>query len=465
MKTPVFNALKEKLDQNYISFHTPGHKGKNALINWAKYLPAIDTSEIQGMDNLLDPQGIIKESQDYAAKVYGTKATYYSVNGSTGSIHIALATISKPGDKVLVQRNCHKAVFNGIILNRLEPVYISPIYDEENKLTTVIDPDELDKKLKEHSDIRAVIITYPDYYGICSDIESIVDIVHRHGAILMVDEAHGSHFNFSPDLPKSAIDAGADIVVQSIHKTLPSLTQTSLIHVCSDKIDLDRLRKNYQLYMTTSPSYLFILSCEGAIAYMDDNREKLNQHIDQVKNHIKRLESIEGVNVYKRDNKDITKILFSIHGYRGQELLEILHNEYRIDMEMADPYYLLALTSIMNQEEDFNRLYEAIKTIARNSSKQDQDFKLKPLPEPEMCYTPYDAYHMESEKISLDKSAARISAATIIPYPPGIPLIVPGEVLSHELLDYISWLKDLNIEISGLLGYNKDYIEVIKERC
>lgn len=464
MKTPIFNALKEKIHKNYISFHTPGHKGRNTLMDWSKYMLEMDTTEIEGMDNLLDPQGIIKESQDLASKVYGTKATYYSVNGSTGSIYIALSTITKPGDQVLVQRNCHKAVYNGIILNQLQPVYINPQYDEKHNITTGIQIEALEEKLKCNPNIKAVIITYPDYYGICSDIEKIVEIVHQYDAILMVDEAHGAHFNFSKNLPKSSIEAGADIVVHSIHKTLPSLTQTSLIHVCSDKIDLDRLRKNYQLYTTTSPSYLFILSCEAAIYYMDEHRKALDEKIALVKNTVKRLQSIEGVTVFETAHKDITKILLRIDGYTGQELLAICHDDYLIDMEMADPYYVLALTTIMNDEEDFNRLYQAIECIAKKIRDEKTQIKVQPLPKPEIKYYPHVAYHMETEKISVDESIGRISASTIIPYPPGIPLIVPGEEITPEILAYISSLREFNIEISGLLGYNREYIEVTKER-
>lgn len=471
METPVLNALKEKLKNGYTSFHTPGHKGRNALIDWSKYMPMIDTTEIEGMDNLLDPEGIIKDSQDLANKVYNTKATYYSVNGSTGSIYISLSTITKAGDKILMQRNCHKAVYNGIILNRLEPVYINPNYNEKHNITTGINLNELEKKLKEHKDIKAVIITYPDYYGICSDIERIAEIVHRYDAILMVDEAHGSHFIFSKSLPKSSIELGADIVVQSIHKTLPSLTQTSLIHVCSDRVDLDGLRRNYQLYTTTSPSYLFIASCEAAIAYMDKNRHNLDQHIEKIRDLINRLQSIKGVYIFTNDkddetiyDKDISKILLTIDGYSGKDLLDILHKDFFIDMEMADPLYVLALTSIMNGEYDYYKLYDAIKTIAKESGNRNRKklINIKSIPKEEIKLTPYLAYHMDIENIKLEKSLGRISASTIIPYPPGIPLIVPGEIITEEIINYISYLNDLNIAISGFLGYNKEYISVTK---
>ena len=268
MKTPVFDALKKLKEEDSVFFHMPGHKGKNTLVNWGELIPEVDTTETIGMDNLLDPRGIINESQELAAKVFGAKSTHYGVNGSTGSIYIALATITKPGDKILVQRNCHKAVYNAMILNRLNPVYIYPNYNEKHHVMTGIDPEDVDEALSKDKDIKAVVLTYPTYYGVCSDLESIANIVHKHNRILMVDEAHGPHMTFSDSLPKSALACGADIVIHSTHKTLPSFTQTSMIHVGSDRIDVNKLRDRFQLYTTTSPSYLFIASNEIATAYM-----------------------------------------------------------------------------------------------------------------------------------------------------------------------------------------------------
>ena len=208
MKTPVFEALKNLMEENSVSFHMPGHKGRTALVDWSKYIPYFDTTETEGMDNLLEPRGIIKDSQDYAAEVFGAKATFYGVNGSTGSNYIALATITKPGDKVLIQRNCHKSIHNGMIINRLNPVYIYPKYNETYNLLSGIDPEEVESILTDEPDIKAVVLTYPNYYGVCYDLKSIADIVHKHNKILMVDEAHGPHMGFSDKLPMSALEAG-----------------------------------------------------------------------------------------------------------------------------------------------------------------------------------------------------------------------------------------------------------------
>lgn len=458
------------MEEEKISFHTPGHKGKNILIEWGKYIPYIDTTELENTDNLLEPTGIIRQSQEMAAQIFGSKATYYGVNGSTGNIYIAMSTITDPGDKVLVERNCHKSVYNSLILNRLDPVYIYPNYNEKYNLFTGLHPKDIEEALRVHPDIKAVIITYPNYYGICSDIEAIEKIVHRHGKILMVDEAHGSHLNFSNRLPISSLKVGADIVIHSTHKTLPSFTQTSMLHVGSGRIDLDKLRDRYNLYTTTSPSYLFILSNEIAIAYMmDKGREDLDRNISEIDRTIELMNNMARVHVFTGDSQDNTiadidraKLLFRVHGITGTRLNRILSNDYGIDLEMADYYYGLALTSVMNTKEDYRQLVNAIEDISQRI-KEERIRELNiDLLRPDVCKNIYEAYYSEREIIDIEDSIGRISAGFIIPYPPGIPLIVPGEKITLRIYDYIQYALENKLEILGLIGYNKDQIGVIK---
>lgn len=471
MKTPVFDALKRLMEEDSVFFHMPGHKGKNTLINWGDYIPFIDTTETEGMDNLLDPRGIIQESQELAAKVFGSKYTQYAVNGSTGSIYIALATITKPGDKILVQRNCHKAVYNAMILNRLNPVYMYPNYNEDYHVMTGLDPKEIDDILSEDSQIKAVVITYPNYYGVCSDLETIANIVHKHNRILMVDEAHGPHMTFSERLPKSALECGADIVIHSTHKTLASFTQTSMIHIGTDRVDLNKLRDRFQLYTTTSPSYLFTASNEIGVAYMDteEAKKKLEWNIDKCEETIKRLNAIDRVFVFTGDEndktifaKDNTKILFRIDGMRGSQVKKQLYAKYNIRLEMTDYYYALALTSFMNEEEDYERLIAAVEDLAKTAPYEEISPVSIKLPTPKVIMPVYEAYHSSKKQIELKDSIGRVSAASIIPYPPGIPLVVPGEEITQELYNQIIFLMENGIEIVGLMGYNKDRLVVVE---
>lgn len=471
MKTPVFDALKRLMEEDSVFFHMPGHKGKNTLINWGDYIPFIDTTETEGMDNLLDPRGIIQESQELAAKVFGAKYTQYAVNGSTGSIYIALATITKPGDKILVQRNCHKAVYNAMILNRLNPIYMYPNYNEEYHVMTGLDPKDIDDILTEDEEIKAVVITYPNYYGVCSDLETIAKIVHKHNRILMVDEAHGPHMTFSERLPKPALECGADIVIHSTHKTMASFTQTSMIHVGTDRVDLNKLRDRFQLYTTTSPSYLFTASNEIATAYMDsmEARKKLEWNIDKCEETIKRLNAIDRVFVFTGDEndktifaKDNTKILFRIDGMKGSQVKKQLYAKYNIRLEMTDYYYALALTSFMNEEEDYEKLIAAVEDLAKTAPYDDITPVSIKLPTPEVIMPIYEAYHGNKKQRELKYSIGKISATAIIPYPPGVPLVVPGEEITQELYEQITFLMENGIEIVGLMGYNKDRLVVVE---
>ncbi len=471
MKTPVFDALKKLMEEDSVFFHMPGHKGKNTLINWGQYIPQIDTTETEGMDNLLDPRGIIQESQELASKLFGSKSTHYGVNGSTGSIYIALATITKPGDKILVQRNCHKAVYNAMILNRLNPIYMYPNYNEEYHVMTGIDPKDIDEILSQDEEIKAVVITYPNYYGVCSDLETIANIVHKHNRILMVDEAHGPHMTFSDRLPKPALACGADIVIHSTHKTLPSFTQTSMIHVGSDRIDLNKLRDRFQLYTTTSPSYLFTASNEIAVAYMDteEARKRLEWNIDKCNETIERLKKIDRVFVFTGDEndktifaKDNTKILFRIDGMKGAKVKKQLYSKYNIRLEMTDYYYALALTSLMNDEEDYERFIAAVEDLARTAPYEEVTPVSIKMPIPEVKMSIYEAYHGNKKQRELKYSIGKISATSIIPYPPGVPLVVPGEEITQELYEQIIFLMESGIEIVGLMGYNKDRLVVVE---
>ncbi len=458
MKRPVMDALIKLVEEDSVSFHFPGHKGRLTNIDWAKLMPMIDTTETMGMDNLLEPHGIIAESQKEAAKVVGAKYTIYAVNGSTGSNYIALSAVTKRKDKILVQRNCHKSIYNSMILNDLIPVYLYPYYNTKYDLSSGINPEDVETALNEHPDIKAVVLTSPNYYGVCSDIEKIAKIVHERNKILIVDEAHGPHLVYTEKFPKSAIETGADIVIHSTHKTLPSLTQTSIIHVCSDRVDINKLMDRYQLYTTTSPSYLFTLSNEAGIAYMDDiGGKELDNSLPYLQSVIERLKAIDGVAVFEDDpddptifDIDITKILFELQGYRGVELKQLLYTDYNIRMEMSDYYNVLAMSTVMNTKEDFERLIEAVADLASKEKREPVKEISLDMPKPTIAKSPADTYFGQKKLIDLKDSVGEIAATPIIPYPPGVPLLAAGEVMTQEVFDYLMFLIDNGINIVNL---------------
>lgn len=475
MNIPIIEGLKDYLKENNIRFHMPGHKGKESLIEWNKLIPQIDVTEVSGTDNLHQPETIILESQRLASKTFGSKETFYSINGTTGGIYAAIASVTKPNDKVLVQRNCHKSVYNALIFNNLEAEYVHPVYDKENNIVTGVLVKDIEKKLKKNPDIKSVIITNPSYYGICSNIKEIADITHKYNMILIVDEAHGSHFQFSKKLPLTAIKAGADIVIQSTHKTLPAFTQSSMVHVNSSRVDIKKLKKMMTMYQTTSPSYILMASLDIARGYMEDiGSGKLDKLIDYIENKVEYLNNIQGVKVFDQHyiNKsnifdfDITKLLISVDGLNGKELEKILRRDYNIQLEMSDYFYGLALCTVLDDKEDIDKLVNAIKDISLNkkvkkSTINNFNINIKHI-EPKKEMTLHSAFYKDKKEIELSKSKGQVSGGFIIPYPPGIPIICPGEIITSEIIEYIQFLKKNDIQLLGFLDENKEKIEIVR---
>lgn len=474
MKMPIIEGLKEYIDEGNTRFHMPGHKGKNDYFDWNSLIPLIDVTEVEGTDNLHNPEGIIKESQTLAAITFGAKKTFYSVNGTTVGIYAAILSSTKPGDKILIQRNCHKSVYNALIFGRLRSKYIYPKFSYEDNILTGINPHDVENALKNDSDITAVLITYPSYYGICSDIKKIAEIVHKYNKILIVDEAHGSHFKFSDNLPISSLEANADIVIQSAHKTLPAFTQSSMIHVGSNRVDIERLKLMLSMFQSTSPSYMLMASLDVARAYMEsEGKEKLSlliQNITRVKSHLK---NVEGIIIFDKENIknndffdfDITKLLFSLIqlNISGTNVDSILRSEYKIQIEMSDYHYGLALTTVLDEKDDIDRLGKALIDISKNKGilhhKREINFKnVDVITKLEL----YEAFEKEKEIVLLNESNNKISGDFIIPYPPGIPILCPGELITKDIIEYINFLKKSNIQILGLLDYNKDKIKILK---
>ena len=362
------------------------------------------------------------------------------------------------------------ALYNALILNDLEPIYIYPKYDGERGLSLGIDLDQLEDLLVENQDAIGVFITYPDYYGICQRIGDIADLLRRHKRLLIVDEAHGGHLIFSDKLPKSALEYGADIVIHSSHKTLPSFTQTGLLHINSPRVDLDRLRRAFNLFTTTSPSYLFMASNEASVAYMDGlGRKALDNNISMVKSLMERLEGLEGLYILEEDMgddslgpRDISRFLFKIEGYRGADLVRLFRDSYGINLEMSYLDYALAVVGAMNTEGDLMALEAGIlDLLGKGEYKGEKGVNIS-IASPGRGLGLRQAYYREGEEVDLKDAVGRISKSFIIPYPPGIPLLVAGEEISREACEYIGYLREKNIEIVGLIGYNKGQVLVLK---
>ncbi|HHW32049.1 MAG TPA: aminotransferase class V-fold PLP-dependent enzyme [Clostridiaceae bacterium] len=464
MNTPIYNTIKKYISLNPLPFHTPGHKlGKGIPAEILRDLPFIDITEIPGTDNLHYPTGIIKEAQVLASEAFGSDNTFFLVNGSTSGIHAMIMAICKPGDQLIVSRDCHKSVISGMMLAGAEPVYLKPEFNEEFGITTVITPKEVEKMLEKYPKAAAVLITRPNYYGVCSDIKKIAEIVHRHGKILAVDEAHGAHLRFGDGLPFCAMDSGADICVQSAHKTLPALTQGSYLHVKNKRIDLDKLKMILRMLQTSSPSYLImamldvardILDCYGKILLSE-----LFEYIETIQ------KQTENENFRWLTNKDIsggekdaTRIVINVAklGLTGYEADRILREKYNIFAEMSDLNNVVFIATIADKKESFDRLREGLlglleyqaKDVAENKELSGILIKRPEMPAQVMKLK--NILHAAGTREILDKAEGRISKEIITPYPPGIPLLCPGELITREIIEYIHELISKGCRVNGV---------------
>ena len=523
MEKELINNAKS----NIYPFHMPGHKRRGAEVLGEMKPYDIDITEIEGFDNLHHANGIIRQAQDEAAQLYGADHAYFLINGSTCGILAALSAATKRGDRILVARNCHKAVYHGIYLRQLRPVFIYPQITRSG-IQGQITAAEVEKAFTENPDIKAVVITSPTYDGVVSDVASIARIAHAHGVPLIVDEAHGAHFGFGGDFPENAVKLGADAVILSLHKTLPAFTQTALLVTrdifCElennslENCDLDNsdinnignnsiadkgkclldhklVEKFLGIYETSSPSYVFMAGIERCIHYVRDNGEvpftELKHNLD---NFYQRTSDLKHLRVVRKSDFsaeeafdfDESKILIFTDktGMSGQKLLEILLHKYDIQLEMAAGSYALALCSIMDTEEGFDRLEEALISIDEGISLQAvvkhsdnyenvtsdaainnedctrdttcdicrEENKLdtsiyQTLPK---AMEMYEAYDMETEAVPFSQAVGRTSGAFVYLYPPGIPLVVPGEIINEKLVDDVRKALELGMEVDGL---------------
>lgn len=470
----LYNKLIEYSSDEYYPMHMPGHKRNAAFSMVNPY--SIDITEIEGFDNLHHPEGILLEGMERASKLYNSKHTNYLVGGSTAGLLTAITAATKKGDKVLVARNCHKAVYHGIYLNELQPIYIYPLIDTYFNINGGISPEKIEELLIKHKDIKLIIITSPTYEGVVSDVSSIGSIAHKYKVPLLVDEAHGAHLGFHPGFPHNSIQAGADIVIHSLHKTLPAFTQTGLIHVNSDLADYEEIKRYLGIYQTSSPSYLLMASIDKCInLLMERGKDLFFQYYNLLQKFYEEMKILKNIRVLMPDDAnyygffgfDPSKITISVKNtdISGTRLYDMLLKEYKIQMEMVSRDYVLGMTSICDTKEGFIRLSEALLNI---------DNRLQSKPEsvtkhftgkqeiPEMVMTSSKADTCIKEVIPLGDSVGRVSGEYIYLYPPGIPLLVPGERISRELLKCILSYQTDGLQLQGLQDMKGQYIKVIQ---
>ena len=467
----LYERLIEYSNLDIYPFHMPGHKRR--IENMPPWNPwQIDLTEVEGTDNLHHAEGILKDAMDRAAIFWKVDHSYFLVNGSTGGILSAVGAAVKPGDMVLVARNCHKSVYHALFLNRLKAVYVYPEWIAEYGMAGGISPEKVEGLLQIYPEIRAVILTSPTYEGIVSDIGAIAKIVHRRGIALIVDEAHGAHFN-QAHFPMSAAGKGADLVVQSCHKTLPALTQTGLLHLNSSFVDRARVEEMLSIYQTSSPSYVLMASIDAVVSFLKDGQRFFSIYENKLKAVRDKITELSHISILGRElvgkygvyDVDNSKIILSVCGkgnlcLNGKWLYDKLRCDYKLQCEMAMEQYILLMTSVMDTEEGYSRLFCALKEIdswIEDHNDQKENFSIEKnenweeIRETEVAaLTITDAFYAEKECLLFSKAEGRISGEYLYLYPPGTPLLAPGERISGELIEKAERLKRQGFELCGL---------------
>ncbi len=491
-KTPLLDALRECANKPHAPFYAPGHKrGQGILQQLADCLGSdvfrADLPELPELDNLFAPQGVIQEAQQLAAAAFGAEHTWFLVNGSTCGVEAAILATCTPGDKIIMPRNVHQSAIAALILSGALPIFVTPEYDRVLDIAHSITPAGVAAALEQHPDAKAVMMVYPTYYGVCGDVAAIAQLAHQHSIPLLVDEAHGAHFAFHPDLPTPALAGGADLTLQSIHKVLGAMTQASMLHIQSSWIDIDRLTKSLQLVQSTSPSYLLLASLDAARQQMAVQGEQLMSRTLQLADAARtRISQIPGLSVLEPPGAphsdtlktpgfialDRTRLTVTVSGLglTGFEADEILA-QHSVLAELPSPQNLTFIVSLGNTAADIELLVQSFTNLAINYRRSPYNMqaavgdKVTQITDNAdlSLISPRDAFFSQTETLPVEKSCDRISAELVCPYPPGIPILMPGEVITPSALEYLQQVLAMGGVITGCADASLRTLKVVKD--
>lgn len=480
--TPLFTGLIEHAKKNPIQFHIPGHKkgvgidsefrefiGENAF--------AIDLINIGPLDDLHHPHGIIKEAQQLAAEAFGADHTFFSVQGTSGAIMTMIMSVCGPGDKIIVPRNVHKSVMSAIIFSGATPIFIHPEIDPVLGISHGITIESVEKALAKHPDAKGLLVINPTYFGIAADLKKIVQIAHSYGVPVLVDEAHGVHIHFHDKLPLSAMQAGADMAATSVHKLGGSLTQSSILNIKEGFVSPTRVQAILSMLTTTSTSYLLLSSLDVARKQLATKGEQLIEQAIQLAEETRaKLNQIKGIYCVGEEilgskatyDYDPTKLTISIKdlGLTGYEVEVWLRENYQIEVEMSDLYNILCIITFGDTKKETNLLVEALTELSKIQENNNQQNKPVPVYVPNipmLAMSPRDAFYSETEVVPFEQSVGRVIAEFIMVYPPGIPVLIPGEIITEDNLKYIKENLKVGLPVQGPEDETFRHLRVIKE--
>lgn len=469
-KTPLIRALVRHHRLNTVAFHMPGHKmGQGLNRRFARLMRnipfSLDMTELPGLDDLHNPKGVIKTAQARAAELFGADHTFFLINGTTVGIHAAVLSICRENDEILLPRNVHRSVIGACILSGVRPRYLPLRVDPEFLTVYPSKPEEVEAVLNSAASVKAVFQVYPSYFGLVGNLAGIVNAAHKQKIPVIVDEAHASHFRFSSLLPQTALEAGADLSIQSTHKTLGAFTQASMLHLSGKTVDYDQVAGQLLILQSTSPSYLLMASLDAATGHLEASGKALINRVVKIALQTRdRIKKIPGLKCLGDDTVpesgvasfDPTKLYVSVQdwGISGAEAAEILLRRYRIQVEMSDRIGFLCMFSIGSTAVDANRLVSALRGMAvrvRKRSRQTPTVApiLAGYPEPRVVLSPREAWFASKRAVPLRAAVGRLAGEIVAPYPPGIPILCPGEEITPEIIEIIELLLAEKAEFHG----------------
>lgn len=474
-RTPIYEALIQYAQANHLRLHMPGHIGGRAMPpEWAG-ISGLDLTEVAGMDDLHLPQGIIEKSRRLLAQAAGAQESFFLVNGASSGIQAMLMGMAGDGEQVIIPRNAHRSFYAGLVLSGAWPIYLPGEVHSELGAVLSVSCEEVQKALAQNPAVQALFITSPSYYGTCSDISTIVRTAADYGKPVLVDEAHGGHFPFHPGYPPPALSQGAVAAVNGLHKTWPVLNPGAALHLGRKFSERERIYQALSLLTTTSPSYPLLASIETARLFMEEQGyvylEKAQHLAAEYRSKINRIKGLFCYGDELIDKNTIAldplKIIISTRqlGLSGYEMSGILREKYRIQLELESQHTVVAMFSLLHSREDWERLYTALKEMAAVYYRGDSQTSPghEAWPETKAILSPRQAFLAAKEQVSLEDSRGRIAGEMIAVYPPGIPCLVAGELISPEILDYLQYLKNSPLRIQGPQEARLERIKVVTQ--
>ncbi len=475
-RAPIYEALQEFEKKRVVPFDVPGHKRGRGNPELASLLGEkcvrMDVNSMKPLDNLCHPVSVIREAEELAAEAFGAAHAFLMVGGTTSAVQAMILSSAKRGDKIILPRNVHRSVMGAMVLCGAIPVYVDPASDESLGIPLGMRVADVEKAIRENPDAKAVLVNNPTYYGICSDIRRIAKLAHEHGMLCLADEAHGTHFYFNENLPVSAMEAGADLAAVSMHKSGGSLTQSSLL-LAGPEVSEGYVRQIINLTQTTSGSYLLLSSLDISRRNLALRGEEAFSQVIRLAEYARsEINAIGGYRAFGRElingnsvfDFDVTKL--SVHtldiGLAGIEVYDLLRDEYDIQIEFGDLGNILAYLSIGDRPRDVERLVGALAEIRRRYQKSRAGLMQQEYIDPEVAVSPQEAFYAEKEMLPLDETKGRICSEFVMCYPPGIPILAPGEKITEQILEYIKYAKEKGCSMTGPEDPDIEKLNVLK---